>query len=153
MKRFYSYLVAITAPMWLFAPDAKAGIYTDELSKCLVKSTTSVDRMIIFRWAWSALSLHPAVRASTWASAYERNEVASAGTGELFTRLITKSCKDQAVEVIRHEGHTDFGPAFNPLIEAAFTELFSDPEVMSGIIRLGKHLDGKALVKAFGGAK
>ena len=44
------------------AISAQAGPYTDDLSKCLVNSTTESDRMALVQWIFSAAASHPAVK-------------------------------------------------------------------------------------------
>ena len=39
--------------------NASAGVFADELSKCLVKSSSTDDRVLLVQWMFGALSLHP----------------------------------------------------------------------------------------------
>lgn len=61
MKTFAP-LVALFALLSLTAPQAYAGPYADELSKCLVESTSTRDRPDLVRWMSTSAALHPAVK-------------------------------------------------------------------------------------------
>lgn len=39
-----------------------AGLYTDDLARCLVVSTSTQDRADLVRWIFSAASAHPVVK-------------------------------------------------------------------------------------------
>jgi hypothetical protein len=41
---------------------AVAGVFTDDLGRCLVNSTTKEDRVNLIRWLFVAASHHPAVK-------------------------------------------------------------------------------------------
>ena len=43
------------------AQPASAGVYTDDLSKCLVSGTTPEQKAVLVNWMFSAMSLNPAV--------------------------------------------------------------------------------------------
>jgi hypothetical protein len=55
-------MVALILLAGLPGPVAQAGVYTDDLSQCLVKSSNGADRLVLVQWIFSALSLHPAVQ-------------------------------------------------------------------------------------------
>lgn len=48
-----------------FSLPAHAGLYADDLSRCLVDKTTTEDKNTLVRWVISTTTLHPAV-APTW---------------------------------------------------------------------------------------
>jgi hypothetical protein len=123
---------------------AVAGPYADDLSKCLVSATTADDRMALVRWMFSAASRHPAVKEiSTVTDA--QLDTANKQLAELFTRLLTESCREQAVNAIKYEGQGTLSSGFQLLGQVAAQELFSSPEVTAGMAGLEKYVDADKL--------
>ncbi len=126
-----------------------AGPYTDELSKCIVASTTTDDRVAIVKWMFSAASLHPAVKSITSVSK-EQLEEANKITAELLMRLLTESCMQQAQKAIQYEGQIAIQSSFQILGQVAGRELFSSPDVAAGMAGFEKHFDGEKLESVLG---
>lgn len=123
---------------------AFAGPYADDLSKCLVGSTTQEDRMALVKWVFSAASAHPAVKSMVSVSEKQLDD-ANKGTADLFMSLLTVSCKSEAEKTLQYEGQVTFQTSFQVLGQVAGQELFSSPEVTAAMSGLGKHLDSKKL--------
>jgi hypothetical protein len=70
MRRFVS-IAAIICSVWCTTA-AQAGPYTDDLSRCLIKSTSPDDQVVFMQWMFSAMSLHPAVSGLTSITADQR---------------------------------------------------------------------------------
>lgn len=126
-----------------------AGPYTDELSKCIVASTTTNDRVAIVKWMFSAASLHPAVKSITSVSE-EQLEEANKKTAELLMRLLTESCIQQAKKAIKYEGQVAIQSSFQILGQVAGRELFSSPDVAAGMAGFEKHFNGEKLESLLG---
>ena len=47
--------LALCLPL-LSSPSAVAGVYADELAKCLVRSTTDADKTYLVRWLFASVS-------------------------------------------------------------------------------------------------
>jgi len=131
---------------------AHAGPYGDELSKCLVESTTPADKGTLVRWVFAMASLHPEVKATSSLTSEQRTEL-SKSTAALFTDLITKRCKDKALGAMKYEGPATLQASFGILGQAAMMELFSNSEVATGLAELGKYFDNSQFEAAFGQAK
>src|SRR5258706_11445451 len=69
---------------------ALAGPYSDEMAKCLVKSTSDADKNMLEKWMFAAAALHPAVQSIASVSDAERNEL-NKSTARLVERLLTES--------------------------------------------------------------
>lgn len=128
---------------------ASAGPFQDELSKCLVVSTTPDDRSDLVRWIFAAASAHPAVSSVVTVSVEQRS-TATQKVGELFMRLLTDSCRKQTQEAINFEGEQTLRASFEALGRLAGQEMFSSPEVAGVMAELQQHLDEKKLQEAFG---
>ncbi len=76
---------------------AHAGLYTDDLARCLVDSTSKDDRVALVRWMFVAAAAHPAVASIANVSPKDREE-ADKKLATLFMRLLTDSCKEEGAE-------------------------------------------------------
>jgi hypothetical protein len=119
---------------------ARAGVYGDDLSRCLVKSTTTDDQMAFMVWMFSALGAHPAVKGYTTFTDAQR-EAASAKAAALMQRLILEDCRKESVAAIRYEGETAVYAGFNTFGQAAVRDLMNDPAVGKNMSALEKHID------------
>jgi len=120
-----------------------AGPYTDDLAKCLVESTTDSDRAGLVRWMFAALSRHPDVR-SLAAVTDEQLDQANAQVAGLFTRLITRDCRETTIKAMRYEGADTIGNSFKVLGEVAAMGLMGHSEVQGAIAGLQEHVDADA---------
>lgn len=128
----------------LASQTAFAGPYGDELSKCLVNSTTQADRVALVKWMFSAASLHPALKGMVSVSPQQLDD-ANKYTAGLLTRLLTESCRAEAEKALQYEGMATFQTSFQILGQVAGKELFSSPEVTVAMSGLARHVDGKKL--------
>lgn len=128
-----------------------AGVYTDDLSKCLVESTTEQDRVGLVRWMFVAASAHPAVRPISNVTEADL-DAANKGMAELVVRLLTESCRDAARKAVQYEGTSTFEASFEVLGGVAGQELFGSPEVAAALAGLEKHMDGQRLAEVLGPA-
>lgn len=125
---------------------AQAGVYTDDLSKCLVKSTSTTDRVVLVRWMFAMLALHPAVQPLASVSA-EQREGASKTAAGLFARLLTADCRNESVSALKYEGVAAIGSSFQVLGQVASRDLMTDPNVAKGMHQLGTDLDSDQKLK------
>jgi hypothetical protein len=119
---------------------AFAGPYTDDLSKCLVASTSQSDRVALARWIFISFSAHPGV-APISAVKPADVDAANAQAGQLFMKLLTESCRDKAKVAIRYEGTVAIQLSFQTLGQVAGVELASDPRVQARMSGMLKSLD------------
>jgi hypothetical protein len=137
-------IISVALISSLAASPAWAGVYTDDLSKCLVESTTAEDRTALVKWMFTAASAHPAIRSLSTVTTADLDS-ANAATGALFTRLLTESCKPQAQKALRFEGPATIQLSFTVLGQVAGAELFSNPAVTQSMAGLEKYVDSKRL--------
>jgi len=122
--------------------EAVAGIYSDELGKCLVKSTTTAEKNTLVKWMFAAVALHPEVKGIASISDAQRDELSKA-TGKLFERLVLESCKAEVVDAVKYEGPAAFQSSFQVLGQVASVGMFSDPAVSSFMSDFAKYIDMK----------
>ena len=123
---------------------AEAGPYTDDLSKCMVQSTTANDRLGLVRWMFSAAATHPAVKSIVFVSEQQLDD-ANKTVAELFMKLLTVSCRQQTQRALKYEGIRALQSSGEVLGRIAGQELFSSPEVQAGMAGLDKYFDSEKL--------
>jgi hypothetical protein len=111
---------------------ALAGPYADDLSKCLVSSTTDKDQTDLVRWLFAAAALHPDVSSIAAVSDQQRSEMGRT-VGQLFERLLTESCRAQFRDAMKYEGSQTIEVSFSVLGEVAMRNLIQDPAVSKAI--------------------
>lgn len=121
-----------------------AGPYTDDLSRCLVDSTSKRDRATLVKWMFSAASLHPAVKDIAKVSETQLND-ANRQIANLFMKLLTESCRQETKKAVKYEGKSTIEHSFRILGQVAGQELFTSPEVAAGMSSLEEHLDEEKL--------
>jgi hypothetical protein len=141
MKKLVAALVAVIG---LASNASQAGVYTDDMAKCLVESSSKEDRMSLVRWMFAAMAQHPAVATMNTVKAADV-EKANASTGALFMRLLTEACVDATKKAIKYEGPAAIQLAFQVLGQVASSEIFSAPEVAAVMAGLDKYADLKKL--------
>jgi hypothetical protein len=131
---------------------ASAGVYTDDLSKCLVSKTTSDQKTILVNWMFSAMSLNPSVAKFVSIPEAKRKEF-NVNMANLFESLITVTCKPQMQLAVKYEGDGAIAAGFNVLGQVAGRELFSNPEVAKGMSQLDKYIDKDKIKEAMSSSK
>lgn len=129
-----------------------AGIYTDDLGRCLVAHTSSQDRIQLVRWIFLVAALHPAVSDISQVTPKQRED-ADRGTADLMLRLITDSCRKQAHDAMVYEGPQAMEASFSTLGQVAMRELMTDPHVQQGFSGFAKFLDQKKFKDVMGAGK
>lgn len=80
-----------------------AGIHTDDLSRCLVKSSTAQDQTTLMRWLFAAFSASPSVSSMSSVTTDQRKAL-NAESAALMQRLILKDCRAEAMQAAKYEG-------------------------------------------------
>lgn len=136
-----STVIAVTL---LVTPLAQAGVYSNELAKCLVESTTQQDRLSLVKWLFTSAASHPAVRPIISVDAAQVDQ-GNRETAALFMRLLTDSCRQESEKALKYEGQVTIQTSFRVLGEVAGQELFTSPEVAQSMSGINQYLDKKAL--------
>jgi hypothetical protein len=130
-------MIAATSP-------AFAGVYTDELARCLVEKSTPADKSALVQWMFVAMSQHPSVVTLTKVTDKDIEKHNSAA-GEVFVRLLTDTCADQSKNAMKHEGAAAIQNSFQVLGQVAAGDLFANPEVAKVMSGLEKYMDAGKL--------
>lgn len=137
------WFLAAAAALVALACGASAGVYSDDMGKCLVKSSSPEDQVMLVKWIFAAMSEHPAVKPMTKLTTDER-EGYNRQAAALMQRLMTVDCRKETIAAMKNEGNSAIEAAFSLLGEVAMRGLMTDPQVQKGIEGLGKGLDEKA---------
>jgi len=138
MKRHL--VIALAAVVTLLPSAAKAGPFTDDMSKCFVNQTTTADKNELVRWIFSVAALHPALAGIANVSDLQRSEM-NKKMAQLTERLLTQSCAAEVKAALKNEGPIAMSMAFQVLGQVASVGLFTDPTVAAASAGFAKELD------------
>ena len=125
---------------------AQAGPYTDKLSQCLVGKSTMDDHVVIVQWMFAAMSRHPSV-APMGSVSEDQVDKANARMAQLFSRLLTETCKDEAKAALKNEGDVAMQQGFQALGQVAGRELFLNQDVEKSLTGMTKYIDVKKVAE------
>jgi hypothetical protein len=133
---------AATAVMTLFAAagTARAGVYTDDMTKCLVKAMSPQDQSTLIQWTFSAMALHPDVHPYANITDEQRKAL-DQKAANLFQRMMTVDCRKEVVDAVKYEGTGSFEDAFAAMGEAAMRGLMNEPQVSKGMEGFVEYFD------------
>lgn len=133
-------ILVLAGAILLFSTSVTAGVHTDELSKCLVDNSTPSDKILLMKWLFASISLHPDIKPMASVS-QEDIDGLNKELAELFVKLLTKNCKEQTKKAIVNEGEISIAASFNAFSQIAAKELFSHPAVMAGMARMANTVE------------
>ncbi|SRR5579883_2632699 len=102
MNRRWAFVAAMLGGL-LLGPRAEAGVYADDLTKCLVKSSNSEDHLIMIRWMFSAVTQHPALQSMSNVTPAQRDTY-DKNMATLTERLVFGDCRKEALAGLKYEG-------------------------------------------------
>jgi hypothetical protein len=135
----------ITAGLALAASTAaQAGIYADDMARCLVRATTAQDKVALVRWIFANAALHPEVKTISAVSPAQLSGF-NKEAAQLVERLLTQDCKAQTSEAVKNEGAVVLQTSFRVLGEVAMNGLMTDPQVQKGFAEFSTYFDAQKL--------
>lgn len=141
-------LILAVALLSAVCPQVHAGPFTDDLSKCLVKSTSDDDRTLFIQWIYAAMSSHPKVRAMSSITPEFADQL-NRRAADLVTELLTSRCKAEAAQAVKAEGEAALRGSFEVLGRVGMQGLLADPNVTEYLTGLGRYFDQDKLKAAF----
>jgi hypothetical protein len=142
MKRFVAGL-ALAFTLGL-AGATEAGVYSDDLSKCLVRSATPSDQTAFMVWLFAAMSVHPDVKAYSAMTDTQR-EAVSRRAAELLVRLMAVDCHNESVAALKYEGESALSAGFNVFGQVAARGLLGNAVVAQDLARMEGYVDKSKL--------
>ena len=142
-------MVSLALTCMVVAGRAEAGIFTDDLSRCLVQAAGPADRSALMRWLFGAYAASDAAKDFATITAAQHTALNREGA-TLFRRLLLKDCRVQASAALKNEGPISIQQSFEILGQIAGRGIMSDPKVaaqMNEFIEMA----GPADIAALGG--
>lgn len=137
-------LACSVAAFCLTTTYASAGIYSDEMAKCLVKSSTADDQTLLVQWIFSAMAAHPAVKPMTNVTAEQQTDF-NRKVADLAQRLTIIDCHKETVDALKYEGTASFEQSFSILGQVAMRGMMSNPLVAADLGALSGFMDRKKI--------
>ena len=125
-----------------------AGPTVDQLSQCLVKSTTATDKTAVLQWTFVALSSHPDLKAYSNVSAAQK-EALDKNLASVLQRILVEQCSSQTKAVVQAEGLQAVGESFQELGSITGEEILKTPEVKDQLKGVVRYIDLNKLVTTF----
>jgi hypothetical protein len=127
---------------------ASAGTYGDAMSKCLIRSATVEDQVVIVKWMFSAFSLTPEL-ASLSNVTPEQREQFNQEAANLMQRLVLTDCRQQTVTALKNEGAVSLQTSFSVLGWVATRGMMMNPGAAAGLLGMVRHFDGEKFSRLF----
>jgi len=127
---------------------ATAGPTVDQLSNCLVKSTTATDKKTVLQWTFVALSTHPDLKAYSNVTDVQKEQL-DKNLATVLQRILVEQCSSQTKAVIAAEGVQAVGDSFQELGKITGEEILENPEVKSQLKGMLRYVDLNKLVMTF----
>ena len=127
---------------------AMAGPTVDQLSNCLMKSTTATDKTAVLQWTFAALSVHPDLKAYSNITEAQRTQL-DQKLAQTLQRILVEQCSGQAKAVIQAEGLQAVGDSFQELGSITGEEILKNPEVKQQLKGVVRYLDLNKLMMTF----
>ena len=127
---------------------ATAGPTVDQLSECLVKSTTATDKTAVLQWTFVALSSHPDLKAYSNVTESQKTQL-DQKLATVLQRILVEQCATQTKAVIKAEGIQAVGDSFQELGRISGEEILKNPEVKAQLKGVVRYLDLNKLVTTF----
>jgi hypothetical protein len=142
------FTAAAVAAIALSISPASAGVYTDDLTKCVVKSSDDNDQLALVQWIFSAISRNPAVEPLATITP-EQRQTFDRKAAALVQRLLFENCRNEAIAALKYEGPSTMAAAFQVLGQVAARGLMSEPHAAQGLKSLGNYLDKEKTSELF----
>lgn len=143
-----SRVVLLTAAILGTTQVTMASPAVDQLSNCLVKSTTATDKTTVLQWTFVALSSHPDLKQFSHVTD-EQKTALDKNVAQVLQRILVDQCSTQAKAVIQADGVQAVGESFQQLGQITGEEILKTPEVKQQLNGLLRYVDLNKLVVTF----
>jgi len=126
---------------------AQAGQYGDQLTKCLVDSTTDEDKAGLARWIFASAAQNPNVSDLATVTDEQRAEM-SKSVAAIFERVLTQDCRTQFRDAKKNEGENMLSMSFGTLVQVAMGNLIDNPAVSQALGGIDKELNKQKFAEA-----
>ena len=147
MKRSVQSILAGGA-LLMMSQFTMASTAQDQLSSCLVKSTTAADKTSVLQWTFAALSTHPDLKAFAQVSDAQKEQL-DQNFAAVLQRILVEQCSAQAKAVIQADGVEGIGSSFQELGQITGEEILKNPEIKAQLKGVLRYVDLNKLVMTF----
>jgi hypothetical protein len=147
----WSYLtcaVVLAAAVLGSAQMSQASTPVDQLSDCLVKSTTAMDKTAVLQWTFVALSTHPELKQFSQVTE-EQKTALDKNVAQVLQRILVEQCSAQTKAVIQADGIQAVGESFQQLGRITGEEIVKNTEVKQQLNGLLRYVDLNKMVTTF----
>ncbi|PJG43035.1 hypothetical protein XA39_09285 [Acinetobacter tandoii] len=147
----WSYLtraVLLAAAVLGMAQMSQASTTVDQLSDCLVKSTTATDKTAVLQWTFVALSTHPELKRFSQVTE-EQKTALDKNVAQVLQRILVEQCSAQTKAVIQADGIQAVGESFQQLGRITGEEIVKNTEVKQQLNGLLRYVDLNKMVTTF----
>ena len=136
MRKLFLILILVT----FYQNSSLAGQYSDKFANCLMQKTTERDKIVLVRWAFSALAHHSALKDefNIPKSKFTKHEIAVA---DYVQYILGTVCFKETKNVLKYEGDEAFLKGFELLGEIAFLSLTNETAVAEALENYVIHID------------
>ena len=136
MRKLFLILILVI----FYKTSSSAGQYSNKFANCLMQKTTDRDKIVLVRWAFSALAHHSALRDefNIPKSKFTKHEIAVA---DYVQYILGTVCFKETKNVLRYEGDEAFLKGFELLGEIAFLSLTNETAVAEALENYVIHID------------
>ncbi|MGO1063198.1 hypothetical protein [Acinetobacter lwoffii] len=125
-----------------------AGPTVNQLSDCLMKSTTVTDKTTVLQWTFVALGNHPDLKAFSNVTASQK-EALDKNLATVLQRILVEQCSAQTKAVIQAEGLQAVGDSFQELGRTTGEAIVKNPEVNQQLKGVLRYVDLNKMVMTF----
>lgn len=148
-RRFFRVLALIWVGILLHIP-VYAGPYTDDLSNCILESTTPEEQMEFVKWVFSTRSLYSKANKTRPEISQEQINAGNEQTANLFMRVMTRSCKEKAVKAIKFESEFVLQTTLSLLEQVAGPDILTTLDIVAVTALVEKYIDVEKLRSTLG---
>ncbi len=120
----------------------------DQLSDCLVKSTTVTDKTAVLQWTFVALSTHPELKQFSQVTEDQKTAL-DKNVAQVLQRILVEQCSAQTKAVIQADGLQAVGESFQQLGRITGEEIVKNTEVKQQLNGLLRYVDLNKMVTTF----
>ena len=119
-----------------------------QLSQCLIESTTAQDKTTVLQWTFVALAQHPDLKAMSQVTTEQKNQL-DQNLAQVLQRIVVEQCASQAKAVIQADGVKGVTESLQALGQETGQEILQQPEIKNQLNGVLKYIDLNKLMMTF----